>query len=305
LKTRSWLACASASILPMMLSGCFLLSTTRRLPVPRSPSTVQTVTPEELVNRLDDRWNALQSLTAKVEIQASVLHSQQGVAKDYTTIPANILLEKPAMLRVYGRVPVLGTELFDMVSDGKDFTLYVPSKNKAIRGSNAVKTKSANQLENLRPDFFLDALDVRGLKPDEFYTVIEDTATVEDPTKKHLYEVPEYILSIMRPKPDSRELGLVRVIHFHREDLLPYQQDVYDHAGKLETQVFYGSYADYSGNKYPSVVTIKRPLDEIQLVLTVDNVTENMKLPADEFSIRIPSGTPIQILDTETPGTAH
>ena len=37
----------------------------------------------------------------------------------------------------------------------------------AFKGSNAVKKKSANQLENLRPGFFLDAMVVRGLEPDD------------------------------------------------------------------------------------------------------------------------------------------
>ncbi len=57
--------------------------------------------------------------------------------------------------------------LFDMASDGKNFTLVIPSKNKAVKGSNSVKKKSANQLENLRPGFFLDAMVVRGLEPDD------------------------------------------------------------------------------------------------------------------------------------------
>jgi outer membrane lipoprotein-sorting protein len=288
---------AAPLVLPFLLSGCFFLSTTRKLPLPQAPQTVQTATPEELVGRLDQRWSALDTLTAKVDIQASVLHSDQGIAKDYTSIPGVILMRKPEMLRVYGRVPVIGTELFDMVSDGKNFTLYIPSKNKAIEGSNSVEKKSPNQLENLRPGFFLDALGVRALDPDEIYSVIQETVTVEDPTKKHLYSVPEYILSIMRPMPDSHEAALRRVVRFHRDDLLPYQQDIYDSHGNPETQIVYSQYGDFSGNTYPSKVTIKRPMDEIQIVLTVDSVTENMKLSDDQFQSKIPPDTQVQKLE--------
>ena len=53
-------------------------------------------------------------------------------------------MRKPEMLRVLGRVPVLGTRAFDMVSDGKNFTLWIPSKNKAIKGSNSLKKKSSS-----------------------------------------------------------------------------------------------------------------------------------------------------------------
>lgn len=287
----------AATALTLLLSGCFLLSTTRRLPVPKPPQSVKTVAPEYLVDRLNQRWGALDSLTAKVDLQASVLHSKEGLAKDYSTIPGIILMRKPEMLRVYGRVPVIGTELFDMVSDGKNFTLYIPSRSKAIQGSNSLDRKSANQLENLRPGFFLDALGVRGLGPDDRYTVTADVDTVEDAAKKHLYSVPEYILSIHRPKSGSPEDTPLRVVRFHRDDLEPYQQDIYDGQGNLETQVFYANYGDFAGSRYPTTVTIKRPMDEIQVVLTIESVTENMKLSPDEFEIKLPPETQVQKLE--------
>ena len=37
----------------------------------------------------------------------------------------------------------------------------------------------------------------------------------------------------------------MRVVTFHRDDLLPYQQDLYDSEGNLETEVFYGRYVDF------------------------------------------------------------
>jgi outer membrane lipoprotein-sorting protein len=292
---RFRLAAALALALPVLLSGC--LFTTRRLPVPRPPTTVQTVTPEELVNRLNQHWDALDSLTAKVEIQASVLKSREGLAKDYTTFGGVILMRKPEMLRVVGRVPVIGVPMFDMESDGKDFTLYIPSRKKAYTGPNALNKKSPNQLENMRPGFFLDALVVRGLDKDDLYGVTADTETVEDAAKKHLFTVPEYVLSISRRKPGTQELTPVRVITFHRDDLMPYQQDIYDKDGNLETEVFYERYGDFGPNHYPSTVRIKRPLEDYQIVLTLESVTENMKLSDDQFVVKIPEGTEVQRLE--------
>jgi len=291
------LASVAALFLPLLLSGCFILSTTRKLPIPKAPSIVQKLAPEDLVAQLNRHWTAIQSLNATVDIQASALKSKEGVAKDYTTIRGHILMRKPELLRVLGQVPMLGTRMFDMASDGKDFTLYIPLKKKAYKGSNSLKKKSVNQLENMRPGFFLDALVVRGLEPDDLYAVTADTATMEDAEKKHLFSVPEYILSIMRRKPGSQELTPVRVVTFHRDDLLPYQQDMYDKEGNLETQVFYSDYADYGASRYPSKVTIKRPLEEFQVVLTVENVEENMTLTDDQFQIKIPEETVIQKLE--------
>jgi hypothetical protein len=138
---------------------------------------------------------------------------------------------------------------------------------------------------------------VRGLEPDDLYAVVSESETVEDAAKKHLFAVPEYVLSIMRRKEGSQQLTPVRVVTFHRDDLLPYQQDLYSDDGSLETEVFYSQYADYGTSKFPSKVTIKRPLEEYQIVMTVEKVTENMKLTDDQFEIKIPDGTTIQNLE--------
>ena len=289
------MAAAALSLSVLLLSGC--LFTTRRLPVPKAPAVVQTATPDELVSRLNQRWGALETLNATVEIQASVLKTKEGMAKDYTTFRGHILMRKPEQLRVLGQVPVIGMTMFDMASDGKHFTLYIPSKKKAVEGSTTLTKKSASRLENMRPGFFFDAMVVRGLEPDDEYMVTADTDTVEDASKKHLLLIPEYILSIMRRKKGSQELAPVRVITFHRDDLLPYQQDLYDNDGNLETEVFYRRYGDFEGSRYPATVTIKRPMDEYQAVLTVEKVVENMPLTDDQFHIKVPEGTQIQNLE--------
>ena len=298
MKAIRCLASAGALLLPLLLSGCFILSTTRKLPIPKPPSMVNTVEPEKLVEQLNRRWATLNSLNATVDIQASVLKTKEGVARDYTTFRGIILMRKPEMLRVYGRLPVIGTRMFDMVSDGQVFTLYIPSKNKVITGANTVKKKSANMILNMRPGFFLDAMVVQGLELGDLYSVTAETDTLADATKKHLYIVPEYVISIMRSNPGSKQLTPVRVITIHRDDLLPYEQDLYDSEGDLETQVTYAEYRNFGSSRYPSTVTIKRPLEEYQIVLTVENVQENQPLTDDQFQINnIPAGTVTQQLE--------
>lgn len=291
------LRCSAICLLaiPMtLLSGCYF--TTRKLPMPKAPTVTQTATAQELAKNLNDRWAKLNSLRADVEIQFTQIKTQQGVAKDYTSFPGIILLRKPEMLRVLGRVPVVHTRMFDMVSDGVNFTLFIPSKDLAYKGANALTHKSPNTIENIRPGFFLDSLVVRGLDPQDEYMVTADTDTVEDPKRKHLLIVPEYILSVMRRKAGTQELRPLRVIHFHREDLLPYQQELYDEQGTLETQVIYGRYTDFGPNKFPSTVTIRRPQEGFQAVLTVENITENVDLKDDQFQIQLPEDTKIQNL---------
>ena len=283
--------------LPTVLAGCSLLPSTRHLPVPKAPATVQTATPEELVAQLNKNWDALNTITAKVNVLASITKPKEGSVTTEPSFTANILFSKPGMLRVYARVPVLGTEMFDMATDGNNFTLYVPTKKEAVKGPNELTKRSANEFENMRPAFFYDSMAVRGVSQDELYSVTADSETIEDPQKKHLLTKSEYVLSIMRTLPGSRQLKPVRVVTFDRSDLKPYQQDIYDADGNLETQVFYGNYSDFNGVTYPATITIKRPLESYQIVLTVATVTENQPLEHDEFVVDVPAGTTIKNLD--------
>jgi hypothetical protein len=288
------LASAAALALPFLLSGCsYLIPTKRHLPVPKAPAIVRTATPEELVKILNQRWEGLNTLTAKVEIYATETKTSEGLAKDFPSCRGIIVMRKPKMLRVRGTY--FGLMIFDMASDGSHFTLVMPTKSLAIEGSNTVTEKSSNPLENLRPNFFLDAIVVRGLDPGNEFMVAGDTETIEDAAKKHLYTEPEYVLSVMQPKAGPEKLPL-RVVTFHRDDLLPYDQDLYDSSGTLETQISYSNYADFSAGRYPSKVTIKRPQEGIQLVLSVEEVQENVDAPDSQFEVKIPEGATIKNL---------
>jgi hypothetical protein len=261
--------------------------------VPIAPSNVQTATPDQLVEQLNQRWSALNNLTAIVEIYATETKTGEGIAQDFPSCRGVIIMRKPQMLRVRGTY--FGIMIFDLGSDGKRFTLVIPSKNLAIEGTSAVTEESANPLENLRPDFFLDAIAVRGMDPDDEYMVASDTETVSDAANKHLYIEPEYVLSIMHHK-SGRENLPIRTITFHRDDMLPYDQSVYNNEGVLETQIFYSNYTTFSAGKYPAKVTIKRPQEGIQIVLSFEAAHENVNVTDSQFEVPVPKEDTIKNL---------
>jgi outer membrane lipoprotein-sorting protein len=296
MKLVSRLAILSVLAITPLLSGCFIISTHSKLPVPLAPAVTQTATPEELVAQVNQRWDKLQTLTATVTIQLSTYQNSTGVATNYTTFPGVILIRRPEMLRVFGQYPVVHTRMLDIVSDGKNFTLWIPSKNKVIKGSNTLGKKSDSTMENIRPAFFFDAMVVRGIDPGDDYLVSADSETMEDAAKKRLVFTPEYDLTIAHRKADSHELKPVRVITFHREDMLPYEQDLYDDDGNLETHVIYANYTGTADNKFPQLITIKRPNDGFQIVITVESVKENQTLEDAQFHFDIPEGTTVENL---------
>ncbi len=287
------MAACAALLIPLVVSttGCVsLLTSKRKLPIPVAPQTVQTATADQLAERLSANYAKFESLTATVEIRASRLKAKEGTATDYPSFRANILIRKPEMVRVLGRLPIVQTQMFDLASDGTKFTLVVPHFSKVYQGMNASKGTSPNWYENLRPGPFFSAMVVKGLQPDELYSVISETSTMPDASKKRLIVSPEYLLNVVRRKPESAKLYPVRVIRFHREDLMPYQQDLYDDDGNLTTEVVYGSYQDFGGIKYPGTMTLRDPQNGYQLIMTVQRVTLNPTLTEDMFQTKVPAG---------------
>ncbi|MGA2538137.1 MAG: hypothetical protein ABSF53_19150 [Terracidiphilus sp.] len=277
---------AAVLLIPLSITGCSLLPTTRKLPIPKAPVITQYATPDELVTRLNERWKAINSLTAKVEFRASKVKNAQGLVTDYPAVEGHILMRKPGDLRVLGQL--IGVKVFDMASHGDCYTLEIPHDDKVIKGCGPAKNLSKNAFENLRPGFFFDAMLVQGLAPDDLYQTTSDSETVEDAARKHLFTVPEYILSISRSKPGTQQLIPLRVVTFHRDNLLPSKQDLYDGEGKLETEVVYANYQDFDGKPYPSIVSIKRPQEGVQIVLSVEDVKENPTLTDDQFVVTYP-----------------
>lgn len=286
--------CVLALALPALTGCASLFISKRKLLVPIAPATVENASADELVAELNQSWDKFQSMTATVDILASHLKTKEGVATDYPNFRVNLLLRKPNALRVLGHAPIIQTTLFDLASDGTHFTLVVPPKKKIFEGLNASKGTSDIWYENLRPDPLFNSMVIRGLDADELYSVTSESITEEDVAKKRLLLHPEYVLSIVRRKLNSNELYPVRVVRFHREDLLPCEQDLYDDKGVMETQVIYGPYKDFEGQKFPSTITLKRPQDEYQLVMTVERVTANPSLTDDQFQIKIPEGYAVQ-----------
>src|SRR5436853_7819660 len=101
-------------------------------------------------------------MKATVDINSSVGDQKSGKIPDYKEIRGYVLARKPAMLRMIGLLPVIRNTAFDMVSDGQEFKVSIPPKNRFVVGRNDLVTPNPQQpLENLRPQVIYDALLLR------------------------------------------------------------------------------------------------------------------------------------------------
>jgi hypothetical protein len=173
------------AVLP--LAGCLF----RSRPVPRQilNAPLKTATQAELIDYINTQAAKIHSMEATVDIDTSVGGAKKGKITDYQEIRGYVLARKPAMLRMIGLMPLVRTRAFDMVSDGKQFKLWIPPKNRFIEGRNDVETPNPKQpLENLRPQHIYDALLLREVDTDSTkeIAVMESGTSTKSRTTKSL-----------------------------------------------------------------------------------------------------------------------
>jgi outer membrane lipoprotein-sorting protein len=279
------------------LTGCF--RTTQIVQRTQAPDTYRTANVDQLEKEISDRDAGIQTLNASVLLTASTGGGKEGKVTTYTSFKGYIFVRKPRDLRVILQLPVLGSRALDMVSNGEMFTLMRESTHGTqwIEGTNVVTKPSANGLENLRPPVFFDSLLVPGVTADEFVSLTDSTRVLA-PASKHqpATEEPDYDLAVLK-RGAGNVLQLQRLVHFSRVTMLPYQQDIYDDKGQVVTSATYAKYQEFNGQQFPTLINIRRPIDEYALKLQVTKLTLNQPLENDQFELKIPPGTAVQHMD--------
>jgi len=293
-RIRSGVSVALMLALPV-LNGC--LWHTRRVPQAKMPAKVLSAPPEQLVDAINQQYDAIHSMSATVTFTATEGGSIKGRETTYTSFSGYILLRKPESLRVIGFLPVVHTRAFDMASDGSTFKLWIPPKNKVIEGTDTEpKPPSANAFENMRPYIFFDSLLIRKIGADDELLPTADSKTEVNPKTKKLELIPEYLLTVLNRQGTSNILHAKRVIYFSRIDLRPVEEDIYDQNGQIQTIATYGPLQTFGTEHFPGTITIKRPLEQYQILISFQKLTVNQQLNDEQFELTIPDGTPVQKL---------
>src|SRR5690349_6868528 len=133
-----------------------------------------------LLDSIARQYNAVHDLNAQVNMVPALGTVEKSKITEYKDILAYIIFKKPTMIRIIGLYPVVRTKAFDMASAGDEFQLYVPSRNRFLVGSNEIRQLSANKLENLRPQHFIDALLVRPVDMTKDKVLIENFTDEDD-----------------------------------------------------------------------------------------------------------------------------
>ena len=294
-KQRSAAVLIVLATLPV--SGC--LFHTRKVEQSYNPLTLKSATKPQLIAYINRQAAQIQTMQATVDIDTSVGGEKKGKITEYKEIRGYVLARKPAMLRMEGLMPIVRTRAFDMVSDGKQFKVWIPPKNRFVVGQNDVVTTNPQQpLENLRPQIIYDALLLREINPEVETPFLEDSKETLVGDKGHKYQQPAYEIGVIRGQ--GMDSWLSRKIVFNRQSLLPDRQLIYDQAGNLVTDAKYSDYKDYNGVSFPSKIEITRPQEEYDITLNVVKMDMNKPLNDRTFVLEQPPGVQVIHLDHNT-----
>ncbi len=300
---RRFIGVASSAAVLASAFGCAVSQKTVVKPS-QAPTPLQTARKEQLIDSYNRQAQAIQSLNAGVSMKLTAGSAYSGVIEQYHEVNGFILAARPASIRVIGQAPVVGKNIFDMVSDGSTFSVYLPSKNKFIVGPADLERRAEKPIENLRPQHLVEAL---------FWPVITDQAPV-------LFEQASegaaryYVLTVVRwrtpqsspgpgdagraapagqpsAQPSPSEWEIARKVWFDRTDLRVSRIENFGSAGTVASDVAYGNWQTTGAASYPWQVNVIRPGDDYQLQITIKKLTVNEPIAADRFLLPQPPGT--------------
>jgi hypothetical protein len=288
-----WLTALVIAVLPT--SGCLLHR--RAVGEQYSKAPLKVASRQELVDIANQQADAIHSLKATVDIDTSAGGIKKGEITDYKEIRGYILARKPGELHMVGLMPIVRTTAFDMVSNGTEFKLWIPPKNRFVIGLENVPTPDTDKaMENIRPQNFYEALLIQPVNPETELAVLDDNGyEILYDSKGHRILQPDYELIIILK--DHNNPRLSRKIVFGRTDLKPHRQYIYGEEGKLVTDSKYANYQDYDGTSYPSQIEITMPQEEYDFTLKMLKVEINQPLHDDQFVLSQPPGAEVIHLD--------
>lgn len=292
---------AAVAVVAAICCGCAVSQKTKVKPGD-APAPLQTATKEQLIAEYNKLADAITSVNATVTMKLTAGSAYSGVIEQYHEVNGFILAQRPKNIRVIGQAPVVGKNIFDMVSDGETFHIYIPSKAKFIVGPANLERPAKKPVENLRPQHLLDAIFLPAI-PEGAPILFEEAS--EDASQY-------YVLTVIRRSdnpdagatnssaPGSTDWEIARKIWFSRTDLTIARTDDYGPGGKLISDVLYSGWDTFGDVKYARQITFRRPADDYQLQIGVKKLTVNEPVSADRFVLQQPPGTELMDVGKET-----
>jgi outer membrane lipoprotein-sorting protein len=292
IRRKIWLALATAAL--ACSAGCVHVSKKTNVPAAQIRPLLES-NKADLISKYNQQAHAIQSINAGVTLTPKAGSQYSGVIEEYHEVNGFILAQRPANIRVIGQAPVVKKNIFDMVSDGETFRIYIPSKNKFITGPDKFEKPADKPIENLRPQHLLDAIFWKEIP--EGRTVLFDES--DDAPNR------EYVLTVLQRASEGAALEVESRIHFDRTALNVDEIETFHDGGRLDSIIHFQDWQPAGDAQYPHTITVGRPHDDYQLGIRVTKLAVNETIAPERFHLAQPPGTElveVDKLDTKDQG---
>jgi outer membrane lipoprotein-sorting protein len=279
---------AALLLVSAMAAGC-AVSRKQAVPPGQIRQALEAARPQ-LVAAYNRQAGSIRTITATVRMRPVTGSAYSGVIEQYHEFGGFLLASRPAWIRIIGQAPVVGKDIFDMVSDGHTFRIFIPSKNEFLVGPTNLERPAKNPVENLRPQHILDAL---------FWAELPASAPV-------LFEQADappnrfYVLTLLRGSGSNLEIA--RKVWFDRSDLRVSRIEIYGPGGQLDSDI---TYSDWQPGEeappaaspaaqptlFPREIHISRRQQGYQIGISISKLALNAPIPPDHFVLAQPPGT--------------
>jgi hypothetical protein len=262
-------------------------------------------------------------------------YAEFGSAEVYRSADGDVVVQRPAKIRLKVEVPVIGTDVAVMTSDGMNFRVAIlqdggSGKNKKfILGTNAADysvlqervadlvkddtkqvAKSATAFANLRPQHFTDALLVRPIDSGS-YTYLT-SSIVEEQIDFKLYKKKDPLGWVLRTyylldefeRLETGGLRIKRRFWFDRNgSALLTRQQLFDGKGEIESDIVYGirgAVSDEGGMNLPLEIQVTRPKEKYKMTLKYQSPSKvkfGKQYPVEAFVLK--NDFELEVLDLD------
>lgn len=287
--------------LAIFSTGCGIISPKR---ADKTPTLLKTedAAKADLLKEVN-RYASVNSMRAKMDLKfEDNSFAQFGNKEVYRAADGEVVVQRPAKIRLTVQLPVIKTDVAQMTSDGENFRVAILQDGgsgkykKFVKGTNNAdysrlqKTLSSSEGENskevrqnvnafanLRPQHFTDAMLVRPVDPVNVYTHSTIFQVEEDetqPTKSPLRKVVRgYYLLDEFVKDTGGDLKITRRFWFDRVGGIRLaRQQIFDKAGEIDSDITYGKEGNLSDKaeykKLPLQIQVTRPKEKYAMKLT-------------------------------------
>jgi hypothetical protein len=235
------------------------------------------------------RIASIESMKAVIDVTLSYETADRTKEVQYRHVRGALVTRTPGWIRTSAETPGGIAKIYDMVSDGQEFQVHLPWRNRVYEGRNELTHVSENRAENLRPQHILEAIMLESLSDSR--KLILDIEMYGRSGYQVLHEVEE---------AEDGNLRIRRKYWFSRSDLNLSRLMILNDRTELVTDAWYRDWREDNGLPYPQHIRIERPKDGYSLAIEIIRQELNAEVPDASFDLMLADD-----VERETVGEEH